>query len=164
MKERGVQSGPDGPLGLRPIKTGRFARMAGRAAVLTAMLFLLTSCIYPAVFLDLSHKHKKPIWGTYNTLTRKIKVTLPSGERFVGKYFPLDPDSLGGRKGSYFSRVDISTFLGLTGPSEGWKDWHAFLTGDHGTKMEVIFRYNNSQTAGHGAARTDSGGEYRVVL
>ena len=133
-----------------------------RKLILITCLFLSTSCSYGAKFID--QAGKRPAYGDYNTFTKNITVTLPSGERFKGRYFPLDANELGSRQGSLFSRVDISTYLGLTGLAEGWKDWHAFLKGDRGATLEVIFRYNSSQNHGYGAARTDNGAEYRVTL
>lgn len=133
-----------------------------RKLILIACLFLLTSCGYGVKFMDLSGG--SPAYGDYNTFTKKITVTLPSGERFRGRYFPLDVNDLGARQGSLFSRVDVSTYLGLTGPAKGWKDWRAVLKGDRGGTMEVIFRYDSSRNTGYGAARTENGGEYRVLF
>ncbi len=132
-----------------------------RAGVLAALLFLIVSCSYGVQFADTEGRY---IYGDYSPMRRNISVILPSGESFSGGYYPLDRAELNARDGSLFVRTDVSTYLGLTAPAEGWHDLHAFLKGDRGTAMEIIFRYNGAQPAGYGVARTDKGDEYRVAL
>jgi hypothetical protein len=147
----------------RPSLRGFTARVRGLkgAGVLAAFLFLIVSCSYAVQFVDADGRH---IYGDYSSMTKNISVVLPTGERLAGKYFPLDRSDLGAKQGSLFVRNDVSTYLGMTDPAEGWQDLRAFLKGNRGTFMEVIFRYNDYQPTGYGVARTDKGDEYRVEL
>jgi len=131
-----------------------------KAAAITALLFLLTSCSYTATFTGPSGE--RPVYGDYWPLARKLWVTLPSGESFEGNAFSLGYGELDARAGSLFQRIEVSTFLETTGPREEWIDRRAILKGDRGTTMEVLFRCNGPRDAGYGGARTDKGEEYLV--
>ncbi len=129
---------------------------------LTAVLclFLLTSCAYYQVRF-VNQRDNSVIYGDYSALGKTIWVRLPSGENLQGKYEPLQEKSVREDPDSLFYRSNISTFIGVFTP-KGFSNKYAYLTGDKGTVMEIVFNYNDSANKGYGTARTNGGEEYRV--
>ena len=100
------------------------------------------------------------IIGEYNTLSKSVKITLPSGEILEGEYVALTNASIGYGSLFYGTNVGSAISVGAGGSSNGY----ALLKGDKGTVMEIIFSYSEWTGHGFGTAKTNKGDEYRVMF
>lgn len=120
------------------------------------LIVFLASCTHQITFLN--PQDGRSFAGQYNRGERSVSVTLPSGEVFYGKYVPLTNTTL--TTGSLFSGTSVATGYMVT--AGGASSGYAFLYGDKGTIMEVVFQYSGRH--GFGTAKTNKGEEYRIMF
>lgn len=125
---------------------------------LILILILLIGCVRQVKLVDFNDG--TTITGEYNTASKAVSITLPSGEVVRGEYVTLTSATIG--FGSLFYGANIGSMfaMGVGGSSNGY----AILTGDKGTVMEVIFSYSEWTGRGFGVAKTNKGAEYRVMF
>ena len=130
--------------------------------ILIAFLLLLTACSHQIRFVDWGDGPE--LKGRYNELTPTIEVTMPSGEKLVGDDVPYSSVFLG--KGSLFTLTGLSAIVGITPgkASTTSVNRYARLTGNKGTVMEIIYKYNIPAGQGYGWAKTSEGRDYDVFF
>lgn len=132
--------------------------------ILIASLLFLTSCSYYRIrFVDRGDGPE--LKGRYNELTPTIEVTMPGGEKLTGDDVSYEKISIG--KSSLF--YESGPKSGIVGPKPGTAsrtsvNRYARLTGNRGTVMEIIFRYNILAQQGYGWAKTSEGRDYDVFF
>lgn len=120
------------------------------------LMAFLTACTHQITFLN--PQDGQSFAGQYNRGERSVSVTLPSGEVFYGKYVPLTNTTL--TTGSLFNGTSVATGYMVT--AGGASSGYAFLYGDKGTTMELVFQYSGRH--GFGTAKTNKGEEYRIMF
>lgn len=129
-----------------------------RKLIFVICLILLPSCTHQIKFVHFDTG--TTITGRYNTLTKRVQVTLPSGESLNGKYIPLENMSFG--IGSLFYGSPSLTAWGMS--TGGHSNGYALLTDEKGVVMEIIFQYSEWSGHGFGEARTNKGELYKVMF
>ena len=131
--------------------------MMKRLLFAVALIFLI-SCTHQIKFVHFDNG--TTINGTYNTLIKSVKVTLPSGDILEGQYVPLENVSIGMGSLFYGSSMLSSWSMGAGGSANGY----ALLTDGKGIVMEIIFQYSQWTGHGFGEARTNKGAVYKVIF
>lgn len=133
--------------------------------ILIAFFLFLTSCSYQIKFVDWEDGHV--LKGRYNELTPTIEVTMPSGEKLVGDDIPYEKVSFG-KDDLFHSSGPKSGIVGFKpgtySTSSTSVNRFARLTGNKGTVMEIIYKYNITAGQGYGWAKTSDGRDYDVFF
>jgi len=140
--------------------------------------FLFSGCAYKVKLVDF--ETGQTIIGTYNTSSKTVSLTLPSGELMRGQYSALTNATITSGSLFYNSSAFASAFSGgasAFGQSHGFGSGnyfgfsaggsshaYAILSGDKGTTMEMILQYNELDGRGFGEAKTNTGKEYKVIF
>lgn len=141
--------------------------------LLTVVLSVLAGCsitasVYP-IAGPMSEQLPLPVLAaqvhSVHKNTGQIDMMLPSGEKLVGKWSSIAPQSSSatiGALSSTWTTVFGSSFTtaNLPGVNRG----EAMLVGDRGTVMEVEFFTGSGTANGTGVAKDNQGNYYKVLF
>ena len=90
-----------------------------------------------------------------------ITLTMPDGENCKGRWASVAPRAVGTVSGS----VGLSMLSGsYSGIKPGQNRGEAFLAGDRGTRLEVVFYTGSGTASGYGEAADNRGNKYKVLF
>ena len=122
---------------------------------------VLNACTHSIQFTNF--ESGETLNGTYNKLSKTVKVTMPNGEVLSGQYTAMTNASFSMVNASAYSGTAYASGTGYGMTVGGTSNAYALLKSNSSNlMMEIIVNYSEWSGSGYGEARTNKGKVYKV--